>query len=54
MSTDAKMRRMMTMLHKREALEKRSEIMKSGRRVVQGRVMVFLKAAQMNEMRRAT
>ena len=54
MSADAKMRRMMTMLHRKEALEKRSEIMKSGRRVVQGRVMMFLKAAQMNEIRRPT
>jgi len=54
MSTDAKMRRMVTMLHRREALEKRSDIMRSGRRVVQGRIMIFLKAAQMNEIRRVT
>jgi hypothetical protein len=54
MSADDKMKRMMIVLRKENHREKRNEIMRLGRRSVEGKTMVFIKAAQMNEIRRAT
>ncbi len=47
-----KMKRMAALLSKYERREKRNAIYGAARRVVQGRVILLLKAAQMEELRR--
>lgn len=51
MSADERMKRMMVILNKYESRKKRSEIYGAARKVVQDRVVLLLKAGQMEQLR---